>query len=738
MKQIFLFLAIWLPFCLSGQLQESFNGSVINATYPWSGDTQAFCITNGELQLDAPTDQKSVSLYLPSHRQVDNEWRCTLRSDYNWTTQNNVRIYLYAQTPDVSSPGSALFLRCGTNQAKQLQLCEQTNSKVTVLGSGREYLFEAGIPVQIRAVVDMDGTCTIYSKKGDESSYQPECTVTDCWKLNQAGYFMLAFTYSKNHASDKYVDDIFIQHYTTDLPETPVEPADPDEEEPEPDPEPTPEPNPEPTPEPLPEPEPEPEPVPDPEPAPEPEPDQPTEPSTIPAGAILIHEIMAKPGESGYPEYVELYNASDQSYSLAGCRFLNGEKSKSLPEVLLPAKGFAILHHAQKPMTLPIGCLDITIEAFPAINDQGKTLQLVDAYERVIDIVTFAKATAGRAWEREGNQWYLSSSSTGGTPGYPNSSPAETPEEPNQPIDPPVPDLPTEPDQPNIPTVPEPDGSEIDPGEIIFNELLISPYSGGSEYIELYNRTDYHLPVNGLVIAARKADGSLNTHYPLASITTGIAPQGYLLLSKSLEGVVAYYTIQDPTVLHELKVPILTNTGNDLVLFRKGDYTIIDEVAYQNDWHVPSLKNQKGVALERIDSEAETQSAANWTSATEASGYGTPGYANSQRGATEEETEELHPNGIESPIYSEQGRDYRIPYQLEEAGYQCRAWLFDTAGRRVAEIANHTLIGQQGELYWDGYGSDGNRLRPGPYILYIVCYHSSGKSCSFKQVFLVH
>ena len=62
------------------------------------------------------------------------------------------------------SPGSALFLRCGTNQAKQLQLCEQTNSKVTVLGSGREYLFEAGIPVQIRAVVDMDGTFTIYSK----------------------------------------------------------------------------------------------------------------------------------------------------------------------------------------------------------------------------------------------------------------------------------------------------------------------------------------------------------------------------------------------------------------------------------------------------------------------------------------------------------------------------------------------------------------------------------------------
>lgn len=732
MKQIFLFLAIWLPFCLSGQLQESFSGSVINATYPWSGDTQAFCISNGKLQLDAPTDQKSVSLYLPSYQQIDNEWHCTLRSDYNWTTQNNIRIYLFAQEPDVASPGSALFLRCGTNQTKQLQLCRQTNSKVTVLGSGREYLFEAGISVQIRAVIDAEGNCTLYSKKGDESSFQLECTVSDCLTQNQAGYFMLTFTYSKQHTADKYVDDIFIRHYTTDLPETPISPDEPDEpDEPEPMPEPVPEPEPEP--EPIPEPTPDPEPTPEPDPLPEPE--QPEEPTTIPAGAILIHEIMAKPGDSGYPEYVELYNSSDQPYSLAGCRFLNGEKSKSLPEVILPSKGFAILHHAQKPITLPTNCLDLAIETFPAINDQGKTLQIVDALDRVIDIVTFEKATAGIAWEREGNRWYLSSSPTGGTPGSANSTPVETPTEPDMPIDPPFPDLPTEPDLPNQS---EPSGSEIDPGEIIFNELLINPYSGGSEYIELYNRTDYHLPVNGLVIAARKADGSFNTQYPLASITTGISPHGYLLLSKSLEGVAAYYTIQDPTVLHELKVPILTNTGNDLVLFRKGDQTVIDEVAYQNDWHVPSLKNQKGVALERIDSEAETQSSDNWTSATEASGYGTPGYANSQQGMKEEEPGESQPNGIESPIYSEQSRDYRIPYQLEEAGYQCRAWLFDTAGRRVAEIANHTLIGQQGALYWDGYGSDGNRLRPGPYILYIVCYHSSGKERSFKQVFLVH
>ena len=43
-----------------------------------------------------------------------------------------------------------------------------------------------------------------------------------------------------------------------------------------------------------------------------------------------------------------------------------------------------------------------------------------------------------------------------------------------------------------------------------------------------------------------------------------------------------------------------------------------------------SVKNKKGVALERIDPDAATQDAANWTSASETVGYGTPGYQNSQ------------------------------------------------------------------------------------------------------------
>jgi len=48
-------------------------------------------------------------------------------------------------------------------------------------------------------------------------------------------------------------------------------------------------------------------------------------------------------------------------------------------------------------------------------------------------------------------------------------------------------------------------GGKIEPGEIVVNEILFDPFVGGSEFIELYNRSGRILPVNSLTFAIRKA-----------------------------------------------------------------------------------------------------------------------------------------------------------------------------------------------------------------------------------------
>jgi hypothetical protein len=287
-----------------------------------------------------------------------------------------------------------------------------------------------------------------------------------------------------------------------------------------------------------------------------------------------------------------------------------------------------------------------------------------------------------------------------------------------------------EPENPEKPE--EPAVSDTEPGELIFNELLPNPHTGGSEYIELYNRSRRSLSLNGLAIAVRKPDGSLNTPYPLSGRDAVVEEGEYILLSKDMEGVKPFYFISSPDALYKLKLPVLANTSATLVLFRETDGRVIDEVNYSSKWHAASVKDQKGVALERIDPDAPTQEISNWTSATAIAGYGTPGYQNSQY--KKEDNPATH---IEPPVLAPDGL-YHIRYQLTHPNYHCRACLYDLNGRRVAEIANHQLMSLTGEVVWDGKGADGVHLLTGLYIIYIELYNNTnGQRIQYKKPFLM-
>lgn len=450
-------------------------------------------------------------------------------------------------------------------------------------------------------------------------------------------------------------------------------------------------------------------------------PREPSGPGRIARGELVINEILARPDRDGFPEYVELLNTSSGAIDVGGCFFWNGKKRKELPDAVIPAGGYALLYHPDRPVREAGEAVLIPVEKFPPLNDSGKTLRLEDPFGTVVDQVTYEAATAGRSWERSGQGCHLSSDPRGGTPGAPNSS-GELP--------------PVDPGEPEEPDEPDPDPGEsvtVLPGEIVFNELLPEPNPGGSEYVELYNRSDRRLPLAGLFVATRKSDGRLGTRYPLSPITSWLEPGGYALLSKHLEGVRDFYLLSDPDVLHELRLPILANTSAVLVLAREEDGEVIDEVAYSRNWHLSAVKGKKGVALERIDPDGATQDPSNWISASSTHGYGTPGYRNSQYGADRDDVF----SGIEPPVYSETTREYTIAYRLDQPGYTCRAWVFDLSGRQMCEVSNLDLLGSEGELSWNGLAANGGKVKAGVYIFYAELAHPTGKVERYKRVFLV-
>lgn len=459
-------------------------------------------------------------------------------------------------------------------------------------------------------------------------------------------------------------------------------------------------------------------------------PDDPGQEGTYPPGTLLINEVMADPkGLVSLPEteYVEIKNASASSVALKNWAFLYGGKAVLLEEAELVAGGYVVLYKAGRTLTPDAGGLAMPLDKFPALlANAGKELQLKDPAGNLIDQITYAKAKPAVSWERGDTGWHLSTDRRGGTPGSVNSPAEPESEDPENPEDPGKPGEDPEPGQP--------DAQPVFPGEIVFNELLPNPFEGGSEYIELYNRSERTLSLAMLSIATRKNDGSLSTRYPLSSVPFVLPPGGYVLLTKDAEGVASFYLVSAPEVVHALRLPVLANTSSTLVLFQTKGEKVIDEVSYAKAWHASWVKNEKGIALERIDPDRPTQEAANWTSASETAGYGTPGYRNSQAGSGRPET----PTGIEAPVYSHLTGEYEINYYLDQPGYSCRAWIYDTAGRRLAEVANQTLLGREGRFTWDGRGADGARLRPGVYLFYADLYHEGGKTHAYKRVFLAY
>lgn len=444
--------------------------------------------------------------------------------------------------------------------------------------------------------------------------------------------------------------------------------------------------------------------------------------------AVRINEVMADPkGLTALPEteYIELYNTSDSSIDLSSWELHYGNNSVALTGIEIPAHEWIVLYRSEREIEAGNGQA-CPLDKFPsALANTGKELSLYDGSGKQIDQYTYPKAKPACSWEYSEEGWHLSTDPRGGTPGEANSGAKENEEEPEE-----------EPDEPEEETNPEPEIPEAlqpQPGDIIFNELLPEPFVDGSEYIELYNRSEQELSLKDVCISTRKTDGSLNTRYPLEAYPQTLQAGDYLLLTKSIEGVENFYSLPASLNWLECKLPVLSNTGSTVVLYREDGEIIIDEVSYSPKWHAPTVKNKKGVALERKDPDKDSQNADNWTSAASSAGFGTPGLENSQYLSEETETDSEE---IDDPIYQPTGT-FQIPYRLNQSGYMARGWIFDLSGRKVALIADNTLLGTQGYLEWNGKGRNGSPLNTGIYIIYLELWHPDGNVIRKKQVLLI-
>lgn len=277
--------------------------------------------------------------------------------------------------------------------------------------------------------------------------------------------------------------------------------------------------------------------------------------------------------------------------------------------------------------------------------------------------------------------------------------------------------------------------ADIHAGDLVINEILFDPFAGASEYFELYNRSPEALDVSRLAVTTRKESGELRGLYSLGEVTTPVAPGGYLVLTKQKAGVLPFYTVlSEETVCEVGKLPVLSNQSATLVVLDKESGEVIDEVSYSSRWHSALSGGTKGVSLERISPDGDSQEPGNWVSASAAAGYGTPGYQNSQSAPEPDAS----PGKISFGTPEKESGGYCLPYTLDEAGYLCKSTVFDAGGKSVAEVASGETLSVAGTIRWNGKTKSGKPARPGLYIWQVEVYHPSGKTKRHKDTFAVY
>lgn len=275
-------------------------------------------------------------------------------------------------------------------------------------------------------------------------------------------------------------------------------------------------------------------------------------------------------------------------------------------------------------------------------------------------------------------------------------------------------------------------------GDLIINEVLFNPVTGGSDYLELHNPTPKIINLRGL----RMRNDLLTSGTTSATFDRDyiVLPGGYVVLTPDRLNVLANYTVPNPGALLQNTLPSMADKDGNITILNPA-LEVLDALTYSETWHSALLSDKNGVSLERLRADAPTQSRGNWFSAATSAGYGTPTAPNSQGRQDIPQPEEgtffqlvegkISPNGDGFQDVLE------LSYTTDRAGYVAQWRIFDAQGRPVAQTNKLELLAGAGTVTWDGTTTDGRRARIGIYVLMVELFTPQGETLKEKHPFVV-
>jgi hypothetical protein len=273
--------------------------------------------------------------------------------------------------------------------------------------------------------------------------------------------------------------------------------------------------------------------------------------------------------------------------------------------------------------------------------------------------------------------------------------------------------------------------------DIVINEVLFNPATGGARYLECYNRSDRIFDWRNFFVANFFEGADVE---PIG-FERLFLPAEYIVLTENPADIWSRYSDVQADWVLQANLPSLDDgEGNVTLYWSDGSRTVtLDSLHYLAEWHNPffSSADREGVSLERIRPEEPTNESGNWTSAAGLAGgpAGSPTRPNSQRqriSAPDEQflallRDRLSPDGDGYEDFLE------MQYRLPGSGFAATVVVYDAAGAPVRRIVRQALTGAEGILRWEGEGEDGQRVRPGVYVVYAEFFEPAGRVYRVKR-----
>ena len=294
----------------------------------------------------------------------------------------------------------------------------------------------------------------------------------------------------------------------------------------------------------------------------------------------------------------------------------------------------------------------------------------------------------------------------------------------------------------------------ISEGDIVINEIMFNPIADArdglpdqSEYIEIHNRRDYAISLEGIFLHDEPDENNEITRInPVSSQGKWLPAGGYALfypesttMPFEQSRTARFFDLGEefaPFTFQANRTTLsLPNAGRQVFL-ADSTRTTIDMVDYSPDWHNPNIVDTQGIALERINPAFDSNDPSNWGSNTTVLG-GSPGSENSIFQRPEQVADgvgvTLDPNPF-SPDGDGFEDNLFINYSLDEPDYLLRIRIYDRYGRLVRTLADSKPAGFEGSVIWDGLTDSGQTNRIGIYIIFVEAFNSAnGSNLTFRE-----